>query len=98
MQQNEQPQPPENRPDSWRLTLGEAALGMAAFILLWAAGLGYLVWYEVSSNTGVSWQETIHTVVTSMAAVTLSAATLVVAAIVGTKTLRAMIRHFSRRD
>ena len=71
---------------------------MATFIPLWAAGLGYLAWYEVSSNTGVSWQETIHTVVTSMAAVTLSAATLVVAAIVGTKTLKAMIRRLRKHE
>ena len=97
-QQNRQPQPSKDRPDPWRLTLGEAALGMALFTLLWIAGVGYLVWYEISQNTTDSMQETLHVIVTGAADVTLSAATLVVAAIVGTKTLRAMVRHLHRRE
>ena len=71
---------------------------MALFTLLWIAGVGYLVWYEISQNTTDSMQETLHVIVTGAADVTLSAATLVVAAIVGTKTLRAMVRHLHRRE
>ena len=97
-QQNRQPQPSKDRPDPWRLTLGEAALGIALFILLWVYGVGYLIWYEVSQNITDSWQETLQAIMTGAAAVTLSAAALAVTAIIGTKTLSAMLRHFSRRD
>ena len=98
MQQNGQPQPSNDRANPWKLTLGEAALGMAFFILLWTTGLGYMSWYEVVQNTTDSGQETYHAIVTCAAAVTLSAAALSVTTIIGTKTLSAMLKHFSRRD
>ena len=60
--------------------------------------VGYLVCYEISQNTTDSMQETLHVIVTAAADVTLSAATLLVAAIVGTKTLSAMVRHLHRRE
>ena len=78
--------------------LGEAALGMALFILLWTTGVGYMSWYEVVQNTTDSRQETYHAIVNCAAAVILSAAALSVTTIIGTKTLSAMLKHFSRRD
>ena len=90
-QQNRQPQPSKDRPDPWRLTLGEAALGIVLFILLWVSGVGYLIWYEVSQNITDSWQETLQAIMTGAAAVTLSAAALALTAIVATKVIKATI-------
>ena len=81
MRQDEQPQPPENRPNPWTLTPGDAALGMAAFILLYIAGVGYTIWYEVSRNTADSWQETVESIIIGAGTMALSAATLAVAVV-----------------
>ena len=68
MQQNEEPQPPEDRSSPWKLTLGEAALGITLFTLLYITGVGYLIWYEVSRSIADSWQETLQTIFTGAAA------------------------------
>ena len=81
MRQDEQPQPPENRPNPWTLTPGDAALGMAAFILLYIAGVAYTIWYEVSRNTADSWQETVESIIIGAGTMALSAATLAVAVV-----------------
>ena len=44
MPQNGQPQPSENDLNPWRITPGEVALGMGIFILVYAIGVGRLVW------------------------------------------------------
>ena len=96
MRQDEQPQPPENRPNPWALTPGEAALGMAVFILLYIAGVGYTIWYEVSRNTADSWQETVDYIITGTATMALSAAALAVAVVVGTKAVRTIAGRIPR--
>ena len=95
MCKNVQPKPSENRPSLWTLTSGDIALGITLFTLLYITGVGYLIWYEVSRSIADSWQETIFT---GAAAVTLSAAALTVMAVIGTKTLRAMVRRLNRHE
>ena len=82
---NIQPNPSEDRPSLWTLTSGDIALGITLFTLLYITGMGYLIWYEVSRNIADSWQETLQTIFTGAAAVTLSAVTLTVVAVIGTK-------------
>ena len=96
MRQDEQPQPPENRPNPWTLTPGDAALGMAIFILLYIAGVGYTIWYEVFRNTADSWPETGESIIIGAGTMALSAATLAVVAIVGTKVVRNTVGRIPR--
>ena len=96
MRQDEQPRPPENRRNPWTLAPGDAALGMAIFILLYIAGVGYTIWYEVSRNTADSWQETVESIINGAATMALSAAALVVVAIVGTKAVRTLAGRIPR--
>ena len=46
MPQNGQPQSPEHGPNSRRVTQSEVALRMSTFILVYAIGVGRLVWNE----------------------------------------------------
>ena len=96
MHKDEQPQPPENRPNPWTLTPGDAALGMAIFILLYIAGVGYTIWYEVSRNTADSWQETVESIIIGAGTMALSAATLAVAVVLGTKAVRNIVVRIPR--
>ena len=96
MRKDEQSQPPENKPNLWKLTPGDAALGMAILILLYIAGVGYKIWYEVSRNTADSWQETVESIIIGAGTMALSAATLAVAAVVGKKAVRNIMGRLPR--
>ena len=98
MRQDEQPQPPGNRPNPWTLTPGDAALGMAILILLYIAGVGYTIWYEVSRNTADSWQETGESIIIGLATMALSAATLAAAVVLGTKAVRNTVGRIPRPE
>ena len=76
----------EDSLNSWRVTQGEGALGIGIFILLYAIGVGHLVWHEVSRKTDDTWREAFHVITDGTADVTLAAASLAVFAIMGTKT------------
>lgn len=67
MPQNGQPQPSENDLNPWRITPDEVALGMGIFILVYAIGVGRLVWNEGFLNTKDAWRETFHAIAGGMA-------------------------------
>ena len=47
MQLDRYREPSKNNTDLWKVTLGEAAFGIAFLVLSYTAGLGYLTWYEI---------------------------------------------------
>ena len=94
MPQNGQPQPSENDLNPWRITPGEMALGISIFILVYAIGVGRLVWNEALLNTEDTWRETFHAITGGMAETTLAGAGSAVFPIVGTKIVRAMAMRF----
>ena len=88
MPQSGQPLPSENDLNPWRVTQCEVALGIGIFILVYAIGVGRLVWREIFQNNADTQQETFPAITTGMADATLAGAGLATFAIVGTKTVR----------
>ena len=64
------------------------ALGIGIFILVYAIGVGRLVWNEAFLNTEDTWRETFPAITAGMADATLAGAGLAIFAIVATKTVR----------
>ena len=60
-------------------------------------GLGFIVRRAISRNSPDTWWDILHTIVIDSASIGLGAATLAMMAVVDPKTIRVMVRHFSKR-